>query len=210
MRRRIRGVDTKSELDPLACVACVARVACAACRACADHGAHGHMLAGVERLVGHEAGAAALRVAGQVAVVAAGLRADDRHLTDVGSVRTEEADLGVRVGRVAFRLRRDVDSRGERRAVFEGRRQAVGRGPRRGCRAPAREPEIERAADERRDDPCEERDQQDDVPVASHVCFRPDFRTPATVATGGTKSSDAQAAAVVPLPGADGEAPSTP
>ncbi len=45
----------------------------------------------------------------QAAVVVAGPGADDRDVLDVRDRRAEEADLGVRVGRVGLRRRRDVD-----------------------------------------------------------------------------------------------------
>ena len=98
VRRRIRGVDAKGEGDALA----------GAARA--DHGAHAHALAGVERLVGHEARAVALGVAAQVAVVVARCEPTTETCPDLGGVRAEEADLRVRVGRVGFRLGRDVDA----------------------------------------------------------------------------------------------------
>ena len=126
--RRIWGVDAKAEGDRPAAV-------CAG----ADHGPHDHALAGVERLVGHEAAAVALGVPVHVAVVVAGFGADDRDFLDVRDIRAEEADLGVRVGRVGSRLGRDVDvGAGQARAVFERRRQARGRGPARARRSRSR------------------------------------------------------------------------
>ena len=106
-----------------------------------------------------------------MAVVAAGLGADDRDLADVGDVRAEEADLGVRVGRVGPRLRRDVD-------VGAGERSRCVRASPAGTMAPSgcasalalEQAEARRAADDRGHHPCEDRDQQDDVSVASHVC----------------------------------------
>ncbi len=157
-RRRIRGVDAKAERDSLAAGP-------------ADRGLHAYLLAGVERLVQHEAAAVALGVPAYVAAVVAGLGADDRDFPDVRDVRAEEADLGVRVGGVGSRLGRDVDvGAGRARAVFERRRQTGGRGPiRRVRRARAEQAEAGRAAHDRGHGPSEDRDQQDDVPVAFHV-----------------------------------------
>ena len=110
--RRIWRIDAKAEGDLLAGTR-------------ADHGAHTHALAGVERLLGHEAGAVALEVTVYVALVMAGFGADDRHFADIRGGRAEEADLRVGVGGVGSRLGRDVDvGTGETGAVRKRRGQA--------------------------------------------------------------------------------------
>ncbi len=94
------GVSTrKLKDDPLAAVA-----------RRADRRAHGHALAGVERRVGHEARAVALRVAVEAPGVIAAAFAHDGDLADLRGRHAQEADLRVRVGGVGARRRRDIDS----------------------------------------------------------------------------------------------------
>ncbi len=131
--------------------------------ACAlQHGVDHHALAFLEGLIGHEGAAIALEVAIEVTVVVAALRAHHRDILDVGDRRAQEADLGMRVGRIGLRRRRYVNrGAGQRGGVIERGRQTHGRGsagPNRGACAG----EGSRAEHHRNDHPREDREGDDD------------------------------------------------
>ncbi len=93
--------------------------------------AHGHGLAGLERLGGHEARAVALGVGPQMPRVGARPRAADRDVRELGGGSSEQADLGVRRCVQRVRQRRYGDARPGQDVAAVHRGWNAGRG----CRA---------------------------------------------------------------------------